>query len=848
MKSIFLLVFLSVITLTPFNEIRRVNAEEAPTIRVGFCKVDGFVSYDDLGNQQGYYVDYLERVAQITGWNYEFVELSSMGEGQQKLENREIDLLAPCKIDAELLSKFDCSNYSFGTEYSVLVTKIDNTDIYYEDYQGMDKSKIGVLSGISDDAELTSYMKDNGFEAELVYFDGWEALNDALEDGTVNLALLNQMMVDEDSQKIVARFAPFAYYFITQKGNEDVLDNLNNAMQNLKNTYPGLENELLTTYFPHYNILYFTRDEQEFIDSLGTIKVAYLDENTPISFKNGNGQLDGISRGIFDKIQEVSGLKFEYELLPEGDITYDYLREQGFDLITGVRYNRSNLYSRGILLTNPYLSSKMVLIGNADSEFDIEKPYTVAVVSGSQTLKNEITTNYPNLTVVTANSIEECFEYVRSGKTDLLMTDRYMANYWLSKPIYEKFYTLPVDELTDELSFSVVVDIYGSYTLSGLDGVKLVNILNKTLSQISEDEIDEIIMSENNEHRYKYVFDDFLYIYRYAVWIGMITIVIIAAFGIYIQEVRRRAIKSQENEAKRIELQNIRYQKMMDSSGEMLYDINIMGEGGFTSEHIKNKFGWSLPEKVTEFSSEGLRTMFHIHPGDWSKECERVTSDLENNIPCDCTVRIMAQNTKRVWCRIYFYPLYNDKHQFVSIIGKIEDVDKDIKEKNQLKHDSQTDSMTGLLNKRTFEERAEGWLSERLAYNCAVLFVDLDHFKNLNDTLGHSIGDEAIKDAATSLQRLFDDVDLVSRFGGDEFCILAWDIPKVKLKDKLKKIVEVMHMTYTDNSESVDITASVGAVYCTKRDSNFKTLLNLADIALYEAKDKGRNQFILKEF
>jgi diguanylate cyclase (GGDEF)-like protein/PAS domain S-box-containing protein len=748
-------------------------------------------------------------------------------------------------MNLEMAEKYDYSQYSFGTEYYALATRKDNIHIYYEDYEGMDGKVIGALEPLAKSDALNEYMESNSFNCDVVYYENLDLLNAALDNGDIDLIWISQMMSD-DSEKIVARFAPYPFYFMTWKGNDNMLSDLNSAMQNLKNTYPGLENELLTTYFPLYNILYFTRDEQEFIDSLQPIKVAYISENIPISFQNADGELDGISREVFDKIQEVSGLRFEYEVLPEGDITYDYLRERGFDLITGVRYNKSNLYSRGILISNPYLSSKMVIVGKMDEEFDTDRNYKVAVVSGSQTLNNEIVSNYPNFTVVPCDSIEECFESVRKGKTDLLITDRYIANYWLTRPVNGKLYIVPVDGLMDELCFSAVVDIYGINTLSGLNGVELVSIINKTLSQISQEEIDEIIINENNANRYVYTLDDFIYTYRYILMVGMIVFVLAIVIYIYIQSIKNKARKIQENESRKIAIQNKRYQMMMDSSGEMLYDVNIIGENGFVSEQIKNKFGWSMSEMATDFTDERLREIFHIHPDDWSREHKKIKSSLERNIPCKSLVRMIAQNGNNIWCKIYFFPLLNDDNKLVSIIGKIEDVDSETKEKDKLIHESETDGMTGLFNKSTFEEKVKGKLTMENAYNCALIFVDLDHFKNVNDTLGHSVGDMAIKDAARKLQLLFANVDLVSRFGGDEFCILVWNIPPYKLEDKLERIIYTMKKTYTDNELSVTVTASVGAVHCTHQDADFMTLLNLADTALYEAKNNGRNQYILK--
>jgi diguanylate cyclase (GGDEF)-like protein len=831
--------------------IKYVNADEPAivaeeAIRVGFCKVEGFISYDEDGNFDGYYVDYLRRIAQITGWNYAYVQLDNMEQGRNMLANHEIDLLAPCRLDMELMEQFEYSQYSFGTEYYVLVAKTNNSDIYYEDYDGMDGKDIGTLETLSSSDSLDDYMEDNGFKANVIYYENINVLNTAFKNGDIDLIWIPQMMTD-DSEKIVARFSPYPFYFMTWRGNDEMLNDLNNAMQNLKNTYPGLENELLTTYFPKYNIIYFSRAEQEFIDTLQPIKVAYLAENTPISFTNAQGEFDGISRGIFDKIEEVSGLTFEYEMLPEGDITYDYLREKGFDLITGVRYNKSNLYSRGILLTNPYLSSKMVLVGKEDEEFDTNENYKVAVVAGSQTLNNEIVVNFPNFTVVNCDTVEECLESVRKGKTDLMMTDRYIANYWLTRPLYDKLYVMPVDGLTDELCFSAVVDIYGTNTLSGLNGVELVSIINKTLSQISQDEIEEIIINENNSNRYVYTLDDFLYTYRFAVYVGIIVIAVSIIIYMYIQNLKNKARKIHENESRKIATQNKRYQMMMDSSGEMLYDMGINGENGFISEQIKKKFGWSIPDRITEFTEDSVMELFHIHPEDWKSECSKVSDSINTVRAGTCNVRIMSQSGEMTWCRIYFYPFVNEENNLMSIIGKIEDIDEEIKERNKLRHENQTDRMTGVLNKQAFEQMVKAQLLEKTSLNSAIVFVDLDHFKNLNDTLGHSIGDTAIKEAAARLQVLFANVDLVSRFGGDEFCVFVWNIPKHKLIDKLERLIATMHKTYTDKGESVLITASVGAIYSINTEADFNTMFNLADNALYEAKENGRNQYVLKE-
>jgi diguanylate cyclase (GGDEF)-like protein/PAS domain S-box-containing protein len=377
--------------------------------------------------------------------------------------------------------------------------------------------------------------------------------------------------------------------------------------------------------------------------------------------------------------------------------------------------------------------------------------------------------------------------------------------------------------------------------------VQLVSIINKTLSQIKQEDLDEIILNENMENRYEYSIDDFIYKYRYACIIGAIAIVFAVAFLAHIQDIKAKARKLLEKEAQRLSIQQKRYQLIMDNSGEMVYDLSITGEAGFVSGEIKKKFGWSIPEHVADLSTESLMKIFHIHPDDCVREHENISKTIEAKVPGESLLRIEQGNGEYIWCKVYFCPLLNQDNELVSIIGKIEDVDKEIKEKDRLRHESQTDGMTGLMNKHTFENEAMRYLDEKSAYHSCIIFVDLDHFKNLNDTLGHRIGDAAIKDAAGKLQVLFANIDLVARFGGDEFCVLVYDIPENTLIDKLERIVEIMSVTYTDGAISSNVTASVGAAYCTKQKMDYKTLLDAADSAVYEAKNNGRNCYIIKE-
>lgn len=173
-------------------------------------------------------------------------------------------------------------------------------------------------------------------------------------------------------------------------------------------------------------------------------------------------------------------------------------------------------------------------------------------------------------------------------------------------------------------------------------------------------------------------------------------------------------------------------------------------------------------------------------------------------------------------------------------------MEEDERIRKELEHASKLDSVTGLLNKQAFLEELE-----KMAAACtqggAVMFVDLDHFKQVNDKLGHLCGDEAVRDAAQRLSRVFRKADILSRFGGDEFCAFLPNISKYALYARLEETIRILRAEYADENETVKVTASIGAVYfegeCAAQGIH---LIRLADVAVYEAKNGGRDRYVIK--
>ena len=204
-----------------------------------------------------------------------------------------------------------------------------------------------------------------------------------------------------------------------------------------------------------------------------------------------------------------------------------------------------------------------------------------------------------------------------------------------------------------------------------------------------------------------------------------------------------------------------------------------------------------------------------------------------------------------LWCAVTGFPLYDAQQQLVSIVGKIEDVDRETKIRKQLEQESRTDSMTGLVNKSAFATETIRYLRQNTAMNTAIIFIDMDYFKEVNDTMGHSMGDHVICDMAQKLQIIFANYDLVARFGGDEFCVVISGITEESLatvaQHLLAKLGTISTKTaqisnYLPEGDGLSATIGLSTITTPNDHKDILKLIEEADHALYRAKRAGRGR------
>ncbi|MFH0753530.1 MAG: EAL domain-containing protein [Candidatus Omnitrophota bacterium] len=200
----------------------------------------------------------------------------------------------------------------------------------------------------------------------------------------------------------------------------------------------------------------------------------------------------------------------------------------------------------------------------------------------------------------------------------------------------------------------------------------------------------------------------------------------------------------------------------------------------------------------------------------------------------------------RRWLLTSKIPLKDNAGQVMGLVG----IGRDITERKQLENKllimAHYDALTSLLSRTLFLEKSNISLmhAKRSSMFCAVLFVDLDHFKSINDTLGHSVGDELLKDTGGKLSECIRETDLVARWGGDEFVILLNDLEDARMAQRTaERIREKFNAPRMVAGHDLFITASVGIAIFPHDGETLEELLKHADTAMYVAKNSGRNNF-----
>lgn len=215
------------------------------------------------------------------------------------------------------------------------------------------------------------------------------------------------------------------------------------------------------------------------------------------------------------------------------------------------------------------------------------------------------------------------------------------------------------------------------------------------------------------------------------------------------------------------------------------------------------------------------------------------------------------------WFEVYAHALWDPSGEgrCVGLIGKLVNIHQRKMAESLLKYEASTDALTGLHNRKSFEKHARAMLHDvaqsKQDIKCALLFLDIDNFKLVNDTFGHETGDIVLRNVANTLRRTLRESDLVGRLGGDEFVACLGHITSIE--DVARKVENIcIACEHTGSSspcpengpcgnDSWQVSCSVGIAMYPADGIDYDTLMRRADVALYNSKGRGKNCFTFYE-
>lgn len=262
---------------------------------------------------------------------------------------------------------------------------------------------------------------------------------------------------------------------------------------------------------------------------------------------------------------------------------------------------------------------------------------------------------------------------------------------------------------------------------------------------------------------------------------------------------------------------------------------------------------------ILEINPAGLAMLQSDDPGDvigQSVECfvateyqarlRAATLRVASGEPAILEMEIVGLKGRRRRVEQHAAPLYGHDGRIRSILAVVRDISERADAESQVHYLAHYDLLTGLPNRALFRDRllqamAQAKRSDTLI---AVMFLDIDQFKDVNDTLGHAVGDQLLKEIARRIRSCMREYDTVARFGGDEFGIIQTDVQTVEAAaDLAERILALLGEPFHIEGHEIHSGASVGMTIYPFDDAKADGLLKNADMAMYKAKREGRNRF-----
>ncbi len=293
--------------------------------------------------------------------------------------------------------------------------------------------------------------------------------------------------------------------------------------------------------------------------------------------------------------------------------------------------------------------------------------------------------------------------------------------------------------------------------------------------------------------------------------------------------------------AEQLRIERERYAVVAELVGETSFEYDMESDTLLEFRPSKGKEETGRIEYTGMNSVEGLQRV-GIHPDECEQVLQKFRTDAVDAMPGKLTVvefRRRQPDGSYAWRRVLMRYLSGGSGEPAKVVGTVIDISSE----RMLLQEVHTDSLTGAYNRSYIKYEIERYLKKKTGDVFAgCLMLDIDRFKQLNDSCGHLCGDMVLTDLVKMMKRLYRATDLVARIGGDEFMVFMKDVYSIGIvEEKAGRLLEMARRYAAEAEISFDVTLSIGITTTCQGAASFEELYRQADIALYAAKAAGRD-------
>lgn len=471
-----------------------VNATEQDTalnntkrsVKIGFFPMEGYNEKNEDGSYTGMDVEYLEALSDYVSWKIEYVECDSWGSALEMLAKQELDLVGSAQYSTERAEVYAYANLASGYTFGAIAVK-GESPVAYEDFNAMSDITFGLVDTYIRKPEFYEYLEDHGIQnPETKEYENAAALQEALEAGEID-ALVHSLTEIREGQRVVGRFAPMPFYYISYQGNDEVMRELNQGIADVKMNRPELENELMVKYYDSRldQTILLTNEEKQYIKETKNLTVGYLDGFYPFSYE-ADGVYQGLSRQVLEEVSVATGLNFTYVKFKDMQEAERALTEGTVDFLAYCDKTPKSMKDMGLAVTKVYAQIPHVIIMKKSNK---SSSIGSLAVSGSGTVEYaSLDFIDESMEIHTYDTQLDCLLAVKSGEVDAAICDGYLAEYLLGTEL-----RLSKLEIRTVLSDTHMIYM----AVKDKENSPLLGILNKELISVSDKMVSDYMLQDN---------------------------------------------------------------------------------------------------------------------------------------------------------------------------------------------------------------------------------------------------------------------------------------------------------------------------------------------------------------